>query len=379
MGKKIRVWDGTAWQDVAPSLPYTAIHSAQASMPATGVDGQVWLDTDGTLSGQDFVPLSGGTMTGNLNTPSINSGPIVGRNKIINGDMGIWQRGTSPTTTYTADRWTKDGGSVTRSTDAPAGFAYSLQIANAPGNPAIRQGIELPGVGLAGPFAVGTTWTISCYARVSTTVTSQLTLFACFNNGVNSGVSVQLVNNSVGIPTTTWQRFSTTFTINSAPAGTDNCLMFVPYLANGAYAGNFNITGLQIEQGSVATPYHNATPNQQTELAACQRYYWRLGGENVYENFGVGMSGTSSFSIIYVQNPVPMRIAPTSIEYANLQLTDNYAYDTPVSNVVFGGGSKNRMASRLDITHGAAATAFRPAFLRTANTLNGYLALSAEL
>ena len=76
MAKKIRVWDGTQWQDVAPSLPYTAIHSAQASMPATGVDGQVWLDTDGTLAGQDFVPLSGGTMTGNLNVPSINSGGI---------------------------------------------------------------------------------------------------------------------------------------------------------------------------------------------------------------------------------------------------------------------------------------------------------------
>jgi hypothetical protein len=195
-----------------------------------------------------------------------------------------------------------------------------LQIANAGGNPAIRQGIDFPGVGLAGPFAVGTTWTISCYARVSTTVTSQLTLFACFNNGVNSGVSVQLVNNSVGIPTTTWQRFSTTFTINSAPAGTDNCLMFVPYLANGAYAGNFNITGLQIEQGSVATPYHNATPNQQTELAACQRYYYRIynpnGGQyNAYALTGVNSATTTAG--VQVNFPVKMRVKPSSLEYAN--------------------------------------------------------------
>jgi hypothetical protein len=328
MGKKIRVWDGTAWQDVSPSLPYTAIHSAQASMPATGVDGQVWLDTDGTLAGQDFVPLSGGTMTGNLNTPSINSGPIVGRNKIINGDMSIWQRGTSPTTAYTADRWLKDGGSVTRSTNAPTGFAYSLQIANAGGNPAIRQGIELPGVGLAGPFAVGTTWTISCYARVSTVVTSQLTLFACFNNGVNSGVSVQLVNSSVGIPTTTWQRFSTTFTINSSPAGTDNCLMFVPYLANGAYAGNFNITGLQIEQGSVATPYHNATPNQQTELAACQRYYIEGGADVTW--CGNTTNGSSYFATTYL--PVVMRVAPT----LSLTSQNGYAFPNTVGSVVVG-------------------------------------------
>lgn len=58
MAKKIRVWDGTQWQDVAPALPYTAVHSAQASMPSTGVDGQIWLDTDGTLSDTAFVPLS---------------------------------------------------------------------------------------------------------------------------------------------------------------------------------------------------------------------------------------------------------------------------------------------------------------------------------
>jgi hypothetical protein len=49
MAKKIRVWDGSAWQDVAPALPYTAVHSAQASMPLTAVDGQIWLDTDASV------------------------------------------------------------------------------------------------------------------------------------------------------------------------------------------------------------------------------------------------------------------------------------------------------------------------------------------
>ena len=49
MAKKISVWDGSAWQDVAPALPYTAVHSAQASMPSTAVDGQIWLDTDASV------------------------------------------------------------------------------------------------------------------------------------------------------------------------------------------------------------------------------------------------------------------------------------------------------------------------------------------
>jgi hypothetical protein len=395
MGKKIRVWDGTAWQDVAPSLPYTAIHSAQASMPATGVDGQVWLDTDGTLAGQDFVPLSGGTMTGNLNTPSINSGPIVGRNKILNGDFSIWQRGTSFTvgaTAYTADRWyvfRDSNGSFTlsRQTFTPgsapvAGYEgqHFLQIANTSNGSSTYGEFGQP-IEDVRTFA-GQTVTFSFWARLSSGnfPNTYIRLAQVFGSGGSATLSAG--DYAIGSLSNNWTRYSVTVNVASVSGkiiGAGSYFLFSMILPTAGNIGTIQMWGFQAEVGSVASAFHTATPNQQAELAACQRYYWRFGGENVFENFGVGMSGTSSFSVIYVQNPVPMRIAPTSIEYANLQLTDNYAYDTPVSNVVFGGGSKNRMASRLDITHGAAATAFRPAFLRTANTLNGYLALSAEL
>ena len=71
MAKKIRVWDGSAWQDVAPALPYTAVHSAQASMPLTAVDGQIWLDTDASVPSTSVtrwykLPASGTTtLSGN--------------------------------------------------------------------------------------------------------------------------------------------------------------------------------------------------------------------------------------------------------------------------------------------------------------------------
>ena len=76
MGKKIRVWDGSAWQDVSVALPYNAVHSAQASMPSTAVDGQIWLDTDGTLSDTQYIPKTLTSTTGDIiyassaNTPA---------------------------------------------------------------------------------------------------------------------------------------------------------------------------------------------------------------------------------------------------------------------------------------------------------------------
>ena len=73
--------------------------------------------------------------TGNVITNLITNegGQIAFRNKIINGDMSFWQRGTSfsGSTQYTADRYVVNGstGTVTRDTDVPTGrgFTYSMK------------------------------------------------------------------------------------------------------------------------------------------------------------------------------------------------------------------------------------------------------------
>jgi hypothetical protein len=332
MAKKIRVWDGTAWQDVAPSLPYTAIHSAQASMPATGVDGQVWLDTDGTLADTAFVPLSGGTMTGNLNTPSINNGPIVGRNKILNGDFSIWQRGSSVTAgTYTADRWVNTGGSgtVARQTFTPgtapvAGyegrFYLNWTITADQINNEMLQRIED-----ARTFS-GQTVTLSFWAR--STVGAQpfnVAIYQHFGTGgsPSSLTGATLISGgSPYTPTSSWQRFTFTFTVPSVSGKTfgtnnDSFLWVRPaQFTTTATNTSLDLWGIQLEAGSVATPYHNATPNQQTELAACQRYYYRTNG-TTYTPLTVGGYTQSTTDLAWwVPLPVSMRVAPTSLEFS---------------------------------------------------------------
>jgi hypothetical protein len=324
MAKKIRVWDGTAWQDVAPSLPYTAIHSAQASMPATGVDGQVWLDTDGTLAGQDFVPLSGGTMTGNLNTPSINSGGISGQNHVINGGFDIWQRGTSftnPGASYTVDRWITYfpyNGTLTQETSVvPTGFRYAAKITASTtdtGGRDLYQLIETANtIPLAGKTVTVSAWVTSTAGKRQTiALTSSTTVDdSLYNVGTNVGGA-----DNVTAIAGTFQQVKFTATIPSNAK-----TLRIGLQANDSYSsGNYIIWGgVQLEVGSQATPFSRAGGTIAGELAACQRYYYRVynpnGGQyNAYAITGVNSSTTSA--AVQINFPAKMRIKP-SFESAN--------------------------------------------------------------
>ena len=391
MAKKIRVWDGTQWQDVAPSLPYTAIHSAQASMPLTGVDGQVWLDTDGTLAGQDFVPLSGGTMTGNLNVPSINSGPIVGRNKILNGDFSIWQRGTSLSAgAYTADRWIIVGGSgtVSRQTFTPGSspvpgyegqYYLNWTITGNQQNCEMLQKIED-----ARTFA-GQVVTLSFWARSTVGAQPQnMYIYQNFGTG-GSPSSMTVAGGASYTPTSSWQRFSLTVTMPSVSGktfGTNNDSFIwvrTAQMTTTATNTSLDIWGVQLEAGNQATPFHTATPNKQTELAACQRYYIRYSGgatNAILGGFG-GWITTTIFRPV-IQLPVPMRIAPSSVEYSSVAVRE-YQSASAVNATAVSIDQTSPQQVSLNLTTTARTIGYI-GFIQVDNAnINGYFALSAEL
>jgi hypothetical protein len=335
MGKKIRVWDGSAWQDVAPSLPYTAIHSAQASMPATGVDGQVWLDTDGALAGQDFVPLTGGTMTGNLNTPSINSGGISGKNYVVNSNFDFWQRGTSFTTDsaatwiYTADRWAAQnlysgGGAVNvvtqETTHVPAGSKYSIKSVVGTAS-VVNNGRMNLLYTLENQDAISLTGkviTISAQVKAIGAVDRyNIAGYYSTSGGKAHAATAYISGNASVINSSGFTKVSATFTVPSASTLTSTGtlgILFVFYKNNGvpeSVGDGVYLSQVKIEEGSTATTFSTAEPTMAGELSACQRYFARYGSSAAYSPFGTGFCITNAALSFTLPYRVRMRINPT--------------------------------------------------------------------
>jgi hypothetical protein len=208
-----------------------------------------------------------------------------GKNKIINGDFGVWQRGTSFTytaaTNYTADRFTVAsgvGGTVvvtqqafTPGTAPVAGYEGAFFLnANytASGTSVSDTGQYIEDVRT---FA-GQTITVSIWARVSSG-THQITPQAVQRFGTG-GSSAGATNGANWILTTEWQRFSSTINVPSVAGKTigagSSCQ--IRFESGTSGVKSFSFWGLQAEAGTVATPFQTASGSIGGELALCQRY-----------------------------------------------------------------------------------------------------------
>ena len=113
--------------------------------------------------------------------------------------------------------------------------------------------------------------------------------------------------------TTSWQRFQYTATLASTATQMQFLAFCTPTGTAGA-ADNFDITGLQVELGAVATPFQTATGTIQGELAACQRYYWRWNANTNFATCGIGAASSTTTGVITVMHPVPMRTVVSAID-----------------------------------------------------------------
>jgi hypothetical protein len=75
----------------------------------------------------------------------------------------------------------------------------------------------------------------------------------------------------------------------------------------------FEVTGVQIELGATATTFSRAQGTIQGELAACQRYYYRIVGTDGH-TFALGQCYSATNAGVIVPFPVTMRIRPTALE-----------------------------------------------------------------
>jgi len=298
----------TTMATMTPKSTYTAKGSIAA---ATGAS------TPANLS----VGNNGETLVADSSTSTglrYQSNFAAGKNKIINGDMGIWQRGTSfnPSATgffYTADRWKSYAYASTATTISQQTFSPgTAPIAGYEGTYFLRANSTNTKIYIAQliedvrQFA-GQTATISFWAKSASNQTlTEVSLYQDFGTGGSTG-AIAFTSSSIAV-TTSWTRYTLTGSVPSISGKTIGTNSNLTFTITGAINNALDIWGVQVEAGSVATAFQTATGTIQGELAACQRYYYNSMGQNQI----VGINTNATTTILTARPPVTMRTTPTA-------------------------------------------------------------------
>ena len=362
-------------------------------------------------TGEVLTATNVNDITGTLNLLQSTLYPA-GRNKIINGDFSINQRGfTSVTTTatYGFDRWLQGfvDGTVTYTPQtftpgaAPvAGYEGSTfaQLAVSgqtltTAQSQINQRIESVRT-LAGQTAIMSFW-----ARATSGTPKVLVNIAqVFGTGGSPSATVQVQATAQTI-STSWARYEFTVAIPSLSGKTIGTTTGTDYLAAqifvsggsastapslGIQNSTFQIWGVQLEAastGSTASPFQTATGSIGGELALCQRYYVRFNASTSgpYAVFAPsGITSSTTQSINYTNLPVELRTYPSSIEYGGTMVVMTTSTSQTVTSIALQDRSSNKIVS-ITYTVASGLTANQFSNVRAENSATAYLGISAEL
>jgi len=336
--------------------------------PNTSTDRTITLpDSTGTIL-DNTSTLDATKLSGTL--PALNGASLTGvagrRNILINGAMQVWQRATTFSVAdniYTVDRWlTEFGGfgawTLSRSTDAPAGFGYSLDLdcTTADASPAAGDIFQLfhrlEGQDLQ-QLKKGTSSaesiTFSFWVKSKKTGNLQVNLRDANSRIIGAVYTINVAD--------TWEKKSITFAGDTsgviANDNTSELTLEFPIGSGSTYssgsvptsweatstadrnagatinladstANYWRITGLQLELGSVATDFEHRSFGE--ELALCQRYFEKsydyatpAGTNTVNSAVGRhGTAGTATSGEMFTSTvfKVEKRAAPTVLAYS---------------------------------------------------------------
>lgn len=261
------------------------------------------------------------------------------KNRLINGNMDIWQRGTSATGAYVygADRWATgpftSAQTISRSTSVPSGSVaqYSLSLQRPAASTSTTSTVVMQVIESNNCYDLaGQQVTISFWAKAGAN-------FSAGGNNMNVQVATGTAadqggvayyawtglsgfNNSQSI-TTTWTRYSFTGTIGSGVLEIAVLFYFVPVGTAGADDAVY-ITGVQLEKGAVATAFDYRPYG--TELALCQRYYQTSG---VWANYQYMYAATipANYGLKNAQFGTTMRTSATAVAYSESGVANRFS------------------------------------------------------
>ena len=279
---------------------------------------------------------------------------------LINGSFYYWRRGigidtayTGTADTYFADRWRRTSGASATAVGATHDFSIQRQTFNdvqddVPGSPKYYAEIK-------GTYATGDVGsTLGYFHRVeqrledSNSLSNRLMTVSLYHKsdqsyGAGATVGVSFLKSVDGssetkkdigefLPTTSWQRYSTTFvTPVGRTASNDNSYNAIAFYTTdmsryGAghtgHPGKLSIAQVKLEEGNGTRNYPEI--DKQEELRRCERYYHNSYPNNKYPSNSTMITtraaDTNSIQFMAPQNgkyvhrfPIPMRITPTSL------------------------------------------------------------------
>jgi hypothetical protein len=264
---------------------------------------------------------------GDIGISTINGGGIGVKNAIINGNFAVNQRGVSGTVTLAAGAYGHD-----RFKAGASGCTYTFATSNNV-----------------------TTLTISAGSLIQ--VIEGNNLF----DGTYTLSWTGTAQGKIGAGS-----FSASGVTGSVTGGTNLNIEF--------NTGTLSL--VQLEAGSTATPFERRPFG--TELALCQRYYYKAIGDSASE-IGVGYNNTTTIQRSLIYFPVPLRISPTSLETSGTAANYSVIHGNTntAATAVPAFSTANQYVARVNTTT-SGLTAGQGSFLRFDNT-NAYLAWSAEL
>ena len=301
------------------------------------------------------------------------------KNRLINGQFQIAQRGTSgsssssglPTiATYpSVDRW----------------FAYSsgaaVTVAQVAGSGNIKNLVQATGVGSVTAVGIGQRIESSnCYDLAGQTVTLSAQI-------ANSLLTTVTWTAYYAATTDTWTAAATTitsgtFTVTSTltqysasfavPSAATTGLQIV-FSVGAQTSGTFQIGNAQLEVGTTATNFEYRSYG--TELALCQRYCFV---PNMTNSYYIGGCNGANSALATIPFPVQMRAAPTGT-FSGAFGGDNFsvAQSFTAGNVSVNASSVN--SARIYFTSGSGSSFSAAQAFTTDSGSTGTVILSAEL
>ena len=374
-------------------------------------------------SGTEWVPLASEvTNLTAYQTKALNQ--FAHRNLVINGDMQIAQRSTSVASITaggynTADRWRtllNTQGTWTQSVenDAPtgSGFRKSLKMlcTTADASPAAGDYVAIDSLfegqnlqHIKKGTSAAEQLTASFWVKANVTGTY---IFNIDDTDNNRSVSKSYTINASG----TWEYKTITFPADTTGAlnndnarsldirfflgaGSDNtsgtlATTWQSYTAANIAVGQVNVasainnywqvTGVQLEVGDVATPFE--FKSVEDELEECQRYYYRNAPGNLYGNhcFAQVRSTTQVQAILPL--PVTMRAVPSVLEFSNLAIERAGVSSASITAATLPSDESTFNSVKVAATTSASgASAGQIVNVTNNNSTAGYIAVSAEL